>query len=198
MSLSGERKRQWIIKRNDKHKLERKQLKLMSPFKMKYDQEKLEGLQPVPAGIYKVLFVGFNPKKSKPNIAKGGAQSLNLNAKVKILDHPEFETERFVIANLNEGIPSFIQDFVHSFGLEMEDQLGDNPMLPGNWEGDESNPETWKYHGPLTAKTAEWELGIKDFQGRPSQSIKKFICAVPNCATRFPKVRHSQDMAKNG
>lgn len=198
MRLSGERKRQRLIKSNINSKLKRKQLKLMSPFKMKYDQEKLEGLQPVPAGIYKVLFIEFKPKKSKPNLAKGGAQSLNLNGKVKILDHPEFETDRFVIANLNEGIPSFIQDFVHSFGLEMENQLSDEPSLPGSWEGDENNPETWKYHGPLTAKTAEWELGIKDYNGRPTQTIKRFICAVPQCATKFPKIRHSTDMAKNG
>ena len=167
-------------------------------FKMKYDQEKLEGLQPVPAGIYKVLFVGFFPKKSKPNQAKGGATSVNLNAKVKILEHPEFETDRFVTANLNENIPSFHQDFVHSFGLEMEDQLGQNPQMPGTWDGDENNPETWKYNGPLTARTAEWELGIKDYNGKPTQTIKRFICAVPQCATKFPKIRHSTDMAKNG
>jgi hypothetical protein len=168
-------------------------------FKMKFDQDKLEGLQPVPQGLYKVLFVEFKPKLSKKNEVTG-KQSINLNAKVKILDHPEFETERFLIANLNEGIPSFIQDFVHSFGLEMEDQLGTNPNIPGVFDTDkakfkEADPETWVYSGPLTAKTAQWEVGIKDYQGRPSQTITRFICAVKDCGTRFPKVSHSKNMA---
>lgn len=200
MRLSGERKRQRIIKRNNKLKLERKQLKM--PFKMKFDQEKLEGLQPVPAGIYKVLFLEFKPKHSKSVNKVTGAKSINLNAYVKILDHPEFETERKVVASLNEGVPSFIQDFVHSFGMEMEDQLGAEPSIPGTFDADKNkfkadDPTTWVYSGPLTNKTAQWELGIKDYNGKPTQTIKRFICSVPNCATRFPKVRHSQDMAKN-
>lgn len=170
-------------------------------FKMKFDSEKLEGLQPIPAGIYKVLFVSFSPKFSKPN-AVTGAKSINFNARVKILDHPEFETDRFVIANLNVGIPSFIQDFVHSFGLEMEDQLSNEPSIPGVFDADthkfkESDPETWTYAGPLTAKTAHWELGIKDHNGRPTQSIKKFICAVKDCTTRFPKIQHAKEMDKS-
>lgn len=169
---------------------------------MKFDQDKLEGLQPVSQGLYKVLFIEFKPKKSKPNNVTGKT-SINLNAKVKILDHPEFETDRFIIANLNEGIPSFIQDFIHSFGLEMEDQLGAEPTIPGVFDTDkakfkEDDPETWVYSGPLTGKTAQWELGIGDYQGRPNQRIERFICAVKDCNTRFPKINHSKNMAKKG
>lgn len=171
-------------------------------FKMKFGQDKLEGLQPVPQAIYKVLFVEFKPSHSKKANEITGKKSINLNAKVKILDHPEFETERYVIASLNEGVPSFIQDFVHSFGLEMEDQLGAEPSIPGTFDADKAkfkadDPTTWVYSGPLTAKTAMWELGIKEYQGKPTQSIKKFICAVPNCATRFPKIQHAKEMDKN-
>lgn len=171
-------------------------------FKMKFDSEKLEGLQPVPAGVYKVLFVEFKPKYSKPN-AITGQKSINFNAKVKILEHPEFETDRFVIANLNIGIPSFIQDFVHSFGLEMENQLAPESSIPGIFDADpskfkEDDPETWTYAGPLTSKTALWELGIKDYNGRNTQTIKRFVCAVPDCNTRFLKIRHAENMDKNG
>ena len=172
-------------------------------FKMGFSQEKLEGMQPVPDGQYKVLFVEFKPSHSKTANQITGKKSINLNAKVKILEHPEFEQERYLIASLNEGVPSFIQDFVHSFGLEMEDQLGDNPNIPGVFDADkakfkEDDPSTWVYTGPLTAKTAIWEVGLGDYNGRPVNTLKRFICSVPDCATKFPKIRHSQDMAKKG
>jgi len=172
-------------------------------FKMGYSQEKLEGMQPVPDGQYKVMFVEFKPQHAKTVNQVTGKKSINLNAKVKILRHPEFEQERYLIASLNEGVPSFIQDFVHSFGLEMEDQLGDNPNIPGVFDADkakfkEDDPSTWVYTGPLTARTAIWEVGLGDYNGRPVNTLKRFICSVPDCATKFPKIRHAQDMAKKG
>lgn len=170
-------------------------------FKFKLDQTKLEGQQPVAQGTYKVLFLGFSPAFSKSANQVTGRKSINLNAKVKILDHPEFEKDHIVFAPLNEGVQSFIQDFVHSFGLEMEDQLSPEPTIPGTFDADKSkfkedDPTTWTYSGPLTNKTALWELGVKDYQGRPTQTIKRFICSVKDCATRFPKISHSKDMAK--
>lgn len=172
-------------------------------FKMSFSQDKLEGLQPVPNGQYKVLFIEFKPSWSKNANQITGKKSINLNAKVKILEHPEFEQERFLIAALNEGVPSFIQAFVHSFGVEMDDQLGDNPSIPGTFDTDKSkfkedDPTTWVYSGPLTAKTAVWEVGTKEHNGRQVQSLRRFICSVPDCATKYPKIRHSQDMDKKG
>lgn len=165
---------------------------------MGFNKEKLEGLQPVPDGTYKVLFIEFKPDFSKKANEITGKKSTNLNARVKILDHPEFEQDRFLIAPLNEGVETFIQDFVHSFGLEMENQLGDHPDIPGTFDGNQNDPKTWKYSGPLTAKTATWEIGIGDYNGRPVNTLKRFICTVPNCASRFPKITHSKDMAKKG
>jgi len=169
-------------------------------FKMGYDKEKLSGMKPVPPGIYQVRFEQFKPKLSKDK-GDGKPRSLNLNAECTIINHPEFENRK-VFATLNEGIPSFIQDFVHSFGVEMEDQASDNPKFPGIMDADpsifdENNPETWKYAGPLVGKVAQWELGVKTYQGREQQSIRKFICAVPDCANKFPDIRHATDMDKS-
>lgn len=165
-------------------------------FKMGFNKEEIEGLKPVPAGIYNVLLVGFKPKTSK------AGDSINLNAQVKIVGNAEFEN-RMVFASLNTKIPGFIQDFVHSFGIEMEDQNGENPSIPGVFDGEptkfnEQDPSTWKYQGPLLGQTAQWELGLRDYEGQPTQDIIKFICKVPQCAERFPKVRHSKDMRKKG
>lgn len=167
-------------------------------FKMGFSQDKLEGIQPVQDGQYKVLFLGFDPKFSKSVNQVTGKPSINLNAKVKILEHPEFTQDRLLFVSLNENVPTFIQDFVHSFGLEMEDQLSDNPSIPGNFDGNQSDPTTWKYSGPLTAKTAIWEVGTGEYNGRQTNVIRRFICAVKDCNTRFPKIRHSTDMAKKG
>lgn len=166
---------------------------------MGYSKDKLTGIKPVPPGLYYVRFEGFKPKLSKDK-GDGTARSLNLNAEGTIVSHPEFDGRK-VFATLNEGIPSFIQDFCHSFGVEMENQASDNPSFPGIFDAepstfDENNPETWKYAGPLVGKVAQWELGVKTYQGREQQSQRKFICAVPDCANRFPEIRHATDMDK--
>jgi hypothetical protein len=163
-------------------------------FKMNFNKEEVEGLKPVSPGIYNLLLIGFKPKKSK------AGDSVNLNAQAKIIGNSEFEN-RMVFASLNTKIPGFIQDFVHSFGIEMEDQNGENPGIPGIFDGDvakfnEADPTTWAYRGPLTGQVAQWELGLRDYEGNPTQDIAKFICKVPQCAQRFPKVRHSKDMRK--
>lgn len=162
------------------------------PFQMKFKSDDLKGVEPVPAGIYRVRFLEFKPKKSK------AGTSVNLNAWVVIIDHPEWEKERKIVANLNTtpSISTFIQDFVHSFGLEMTDQLGSDPGIPGVFDGpDQNDPETWKYVGPLVNRTAEWELGAPA-EGQRFNTIRKFICAVPQCASKFPNIQHSNDMAK--
>lgn len=164
-------------------------------FKMSYSQEELEGIKPVPAGIYNVVFIGFKPKKAK------SGDSINLNGSAKIIGVPDLKGPGMLFVSLNSQIPSFIQDFVHSFGLEMDDQNGDNPQIPGDFDGDTNNPETWKYTGPLYKQTARWEVSQQPHftnPGEVQQDLVKFICKVPQCAERFPKVKHAKDMRKKG
>lgn len=171
-------------------------------FQMRYDKEKLSGPKPVPPGIYQVRFEKFKPKMSAPK--EGKAQSLNLNAEVTIVNHDFGDgKEHKIFATLNEGIQSFIQDFVHSFGVEMDDQTAEHPRFPGIFDAepdkfDPNNPETWVYAGPLVGKVAQWEVGVKEYNGREQQEIRRFICAVSNCAERFPDIRHATDMARKG
>jgi len=161
-------------------------------FKMKFSKDQLKGPEPVPPGIYTVRFDGFKPKLSKDG------NSINLNAQVSIINNPNFDNKK-LFAGLNSKIPSFMQDFVHSFGLEMEEQLSDNPSIPGNFDGDpaafrENDPSTWKYVGPLLGRTAQWEVSLKEYQGNVQNDIVSFICAVDGCASRFPEIKHSKDM----
>lgn len=169
----------------------------MPGFKMKFSQEELKGLEPVPAGTYDVAFVGFKSKLSE----KG--DSVNLNGMLKVVGKPELGTNRIIFCNLNTQIPGFIQDFVHMLGHPMENQNADEPSIPGNFDGDtakfkEDDPTTWVYKGPLVGSTGKVEVGLKDYKGAPSQDIVKFICKVPKCAETYPKVRHSKDMRKKG
>jgi hypothetical protein len=164
-------------------------------FKMSYSSDKLEGPKPQPAGLYTVAFIGFKPKKSED----GG--SLNLNGMAKIVNQADLKGPGLLFVSLNSQIPSFIQDFVHSFGLEMDDQNGDTPTIPGDFDGDQNDPTTWKYTGPLSGQTAQWEIGLKPHYKNPGevqQEMIKFICKVPQCAERFPKVKHAKDMRKKG
>lgn len=165
-------------------------------FKMKFNKDELEGPKPLPAGLYQVRFVGFKPKMS----TKG--DSINLNMITEVINHPEHD-KRQIWLNLNTQIPSFIQDAVHSFGLEMEDQLSDNPQIPGVFDGNpatfvESKPETWVYAGPLTNRTGAWEIIESEYNGKPNNKVAKCLCQVEGCAEKFPLVQHSNNMAKKG
>jgi hypothetical protein len=167
-------------------------------FKMSFAQEKLEGKKSVPSGLYKVRFGGFKPKLSSNN--PNDWTKSNLNAYVNIISPDEF-ADSPLYANLNLQIPSFIQDFVHSFGLEMEGQDSDNPEIPGIFDADaakfiQEKPETWVYAGPLTNKIAMWEVSEGSYQGKPKTDVVKFVCSVQDCGTRFLNVRHASDMRK--
>jgi hypothetical protein len=167
------------------------------PFQMGFSQEAVEGLKPIPPGIYTVVFAGFKPAKSK------GGDSINFNAAGKITGHPEYDG-RLIFTSLNTKIPSFIRDFVHSFGLEMDGEGTENLNIPGFFDAEagafkEEDPTTWKYTGPLNGQTAQWEISIKPHYqdaNKISQDIVKYICAVPDCETRFTASKHSTDMRK--
>jgi hypothetical protein len=164
-------------------------------FQMDFDKKALKGLEPVPAGIYDVRLVGFEPKPSK------NGDSANLNPIFTIVNHPEFEgrTLKYVFVG-NSKIPSFLQDMVHCFGEEMEDYDSDRPRIPGIWDADkakfdQAKIETYVYSGPLLNKVGKVELIEGEYQGRKNNRIRKFFCNVPQCAERFPDVTHSDNVA---
>jgi hypothetical protein len=176
----------------------------MPGFQLEFSKEQLSGVEPI-SGLYTVQFVGFKPKYAKEK-NPGDDKSINLNLEAKIVGHPETELQgkpRSIFVTLNNKGGFVIQDVVHSFGIPMDNQLGTKSQLPGFWDKDKAaykqdNPETWKYYGPLDGKRAEWELCVGDYNGRPTQRVRRFLCKVKDCATLYPHINHAKDLAKNG
>jgi hypothetical protein len=161
------------------------------PFKV--DTSKIEGQEVFPPGIYEFKLAGFKPSKAKTG-------STNLNARFEMINHPEY-AGRKVFDSLNEGGAFLWPDFCHALGLPMETD-GDSSWLPGEWNGDpakfkEDDPSTWVYKGPLVGRVAKLEIAVDNWQGRDNNKIKRYFCAIADCATKFPKIRHSDDLLKN-
>jgi hypothetical protein len=160
------------------------------PFKV--DQSKIEGQEVFPPGIYEVKLIKFSPKKAKSG-------STSLKPMLEVVNHSEY-AGRKLYDELNEGGAFTWPDFCHCFGLPMETD-GDSSWLPGEWDGDkvkfkEDDPATWVYKGPLVGRTGKVEVAVDNYQGRDNNKIKRYFCAVADCATKFPKIRHIEDLLK--
>ena len=166
-------------------------------FKMGLTKEDLSGPPPVPPGIYELQVTGFRPKVSK------NGESLNHNGEFTVYGNPAFENRK-VFDSLNTSFSS-MRDFVHACGLQMEKVVIEGTeiqVLPGLYEDADKNPDDptkWgKYIGPLTNKIFKAELCIvPGWQGgRDRNAIKMYFCAVPNCATLEPDLKHSTNLVK--
>lgn len=163
-------------------------------FSMKVSNEKLEGQDVVPAGQYELKLIGFKPKVSK----KG--DTYNLNPAYEIVNHPEF-AGRKVYDTMNSNGAWTWPDMVHAFGFPMETD-GKESWIPGVWNGDlskyvEDDPNTWVYKGPLVGRVAKMEIAVDSYNGKDNNKVRRYFCAVPDCATKFPKIRHIEDLLKN-
>jgi hypothetical protein len=143
----------------------------------------------IPAGIYTVRLFGFKPKFSK------NKDSVNFNPMMKIINHPEHDgVTLFDSLNTRAG---FIQnDFSHMLGMECEDLGNGQFCIPGNWDGDvtkfkEDDPSTWKYDGPLLGRDGQVEVGVDTYEGKESNKIRRYICAVEGCT-----MKHSEDLLR--
>lgn len=164
----------------------------MAGFQMKVSNDKLEGQEVFPAGQYDVKLVSF-----KPSAAKTG--STNLNALMIVVNHPEF-AGRKLYDSLNVGGAFTYPDFSHCFGLPMETD-GKDSWLAGEWNGDlakfkEDDPTTWVYKGPLVGRSGKVEVAVDNYNGKDNNKIRRYFCAITDCTTKFPKVRHIEDLLK--
>jgi hypothetical protein len=162
-------------------------------FIMKIENTKLEGMDVIPAGIYEVKLDKFGPKNSK------SGTSVNLNPQMSVVNHPDF-AGRKVFDSLNQGGAFMYPDFVHAFGLPMETD-GKDSWIPGTWDADkakfkEDDASTWVYQGPIVGRIAKVEIAVENFNGKDTNRVRRYICAVADCASKFPKVRHSADLLK--
>jgi len=162
------------------------------PFQMKVSKEAVEGLEVVPAGIYMVRFIEFKPKYSKADPTGQKQPSLNYHARMEIVEGDY--AGRMIFEGLNEKAGWVQNDFCHAFGLAMEQNPDESYSIPGQWDGDENNTETWKYSGPLTGKIGKIELAVDSYNGKQNNKVRRYFCAVNNCEQLYPTIRHSQDL----
>ena len=166
-------------------------------FRMTIAKERIEGKDALPAGIYELKLVGFKPKFSKPNPQFPDRQpSLNLNAQFEVVNHPEHDGAK-VYEGLNENASWVTLDFCHALGLPLETD-GTDYWMPGTWDSDPGfdpmNAETYKYEGPLLGRVAKVELGTEVFNNKTSNKVRRYFCAVEDCATKFPEIKHRKDL----
>ena len=166
-------------------------------------KSQLTGPPPVPTNIYTLQLVGFRPKVA----AKG--DSLNYNAEFKILDDPQYNDSK-VFFSLNTKFFVATRDWVHATGNECEISQMLNPetgvvedfeTMPGFFEDADKFPEDptkWgAYRGPLTNATFKAEVILTSYQGKPKNEIRQFFCAVPDCATKYPDMKHLTNLIKS-
>lgn len=173
----------------------------MPPFKMTLSKEQVEGKEALPEGIYKVRFVKFGPKltKQKPGESES-SRTINLNAEYEVVDNHEFAGRKiYEIMNMKSfGIQT---EVCHAFGVTLDiDPTDGNYFIPGTWDSrpefDPENPETYEYKGPLLGKIAQVELAVRSYNGRNSNQVRRYFCAINDCGTKFPEVRHSQNLIR--
>jgi hypothetical protein len=162
-------------------------------FTMKVSNEKIEGQEVIPPQIYELKLVAFKPKLSK------SGTSTNLNPIMEVVSPVEY-AGRKIFDNLNTSAAWTYPDFCHAFGLPMETD-GKDSWLPGTWDGDgskfkEDDPTTWAYKGPLVGRTAKVEVAVDNYNGKDGNKVRRYFCAVADCQTKFPKIRHSEDLLK--
>jgi hypothetical protein len=151
-------------------------------------KESLEGLKNPPLGIYEFRLDGFKPKWA--NEKPGKPRTANLRPQLVIINHPTLnDSPIFTQGNTGFGVELF--DMCHALGLPYDDEGSDNPKLPGQFIGPKDgtpeeggptdDPSQWTYNSPLIGRIGKVELGEREYQGKTSSAVKKYICAVPNC-----------------
>ena len=172
------------------------------PFQMGFSKEELSGAPPVPSGWYTLQFKQFKPKKS------AAGDSVSLNAEFAIVSPSEYENRR-IFSGMNTKMAFMWPDFVHAFGLEMQEIQDENAgtekasyTIPGVFDGADANPDDpskWSYLGPLANKTIEVELaeipaqiGKDGKHYRAKNEIRQYKCAVPGCTEK-----HSTNLIKS-
>lgn len=153
--------------------------------KLTASKEEVKGLPAMPEGMYTVRLDGFKPKWSKD---KG---SVNLNPQLKVINHADFN-DRIVFENLNTKGKWVWKDFCHGFGVPLTEGTNGDVEFPGDFDGDENNPEVWQYRGPLVGQQAQiYLIQADNTKGSDVNKIKYYVCKVGGCVEK-----HSANLAK--
>lgn len=158
------------------------------PVKMGVDPNKIVQPQPVPPGWYKLKLVGFKPETNKKK------DGVNYKGIFEIMNPPPpppdgSEFTKTIIDTMSNKMPRSINDISHGLGFPLEP----DGELVGQWHPDAAAPEDvskYQYRGPLLGRTMEAELAVTQYGNK----IRQVRCAVTDCATKFPKIKHQLDM----
>lgn len=158
--------------------------------KMGVNPESLKAPKPVPGGFYELRLKGITCKKSK------SGKGYNYEAYFNTVNQPAETNDAFVMYRMNNGFSQGIsaQDMCHALGFPLET----DGSFPGDWTlKDASKPDEFdkaQYSGVLLGKVGKGELITENYEGRESNVVKQWVCKVPDCATRFPDIRHTTDL----
>lgn len=147
-------------------------------------KESLEGLKPLPPGVYDFRLDKFEIQKAK--VKPGKAESINLNPVLTIINHPEFTGKRRLPENLNSQAGWVQKDFVHALGVPM-----DNGNIPGDFicqvhgpscDAIMDHPDKFIYQGPLLGQTGKAEVVMTpNNKGGMRAAIKRYLCKIQGC-----------------
>lgn len=168
--------------------------------KMGVNPEKTKAEKPVPAAWYDVKIKSFT---SKVSASKKG---INYVAIGEVVNNTAENNGKGVFVQINNGFTQakVANDFVHSLGFTLET----DGSFPGKWTYKNPNAELdadgnfkdimendgAQYSGPMLGKVSRMELAVDVYNGEERNVVKQFQCKVPDCATRFPDIRHLTDI----
>ena len=155
--------------------------------KMGVDPEATKAPKPVPNGWYKLKFKGFKQKVASKK------DSVNYNAQLEIVENKPDYNGKPVYMGLNTKMARSHVDFSHGLGFALKPD-GD---YEGQWVFDPADPENVEkaqYKGPLLGRVLEAELITTTYQGNERNEVKQIRCVVPQCATKYPEIKHMTDM----
>jgi len=154
---------------------------------MNFSKESIEGPAPAPDGWYQLIFKGFKPAHAKDK------QSINLNPQLEIVNHNTEDGKKVWDNGSTNGdyAQSIVLALVHATGQpEVPSANGDGGWeLPGILDGMDQypdNPEKWDYKGPMLNQVIEVELYVDEYNGRKSNKIAQYKCAIPGCQVKHP------------
>jgi hypothetical protein len=158
-------------------------------------------------GMYTLALRGFTPKPIIPKDGTDVSPGVNYNPILEILS----KVDGSPAPTRTDGKPlrvffsapttwqGAVEDFCHAFGLPLEDDGNGNVGLPGIWDPQEEQDVTkCTYRGPLLdGRTAQAFLVKTTYNGQEKNEIKYFVCKVPNCAQKFPKLIHVKSFQRS-
>jgi hypothetical protein len=157
----------------------------MSP-RLTASKEEVKGMEAFPEGLYTFRLDGFKPKFSKDR------GSVNLNPVLKIINHSTLN-DRILFENLNTKAQWIWPEFCHAFGVPLGEEKGEF-VFPGDFPGDENNPESWNYIGPLLGQTGKiYVIQADNTKGGIKNAAKQYICKLPPGACSH---KHNANLAR--